>query len=149
MVNSLHITKGRSLFICRCFFTRYIFDSLRTYIVTLFQYHKNLAQLCLTINCHQGFCYSTIIVVYGCLQLNLHETDLLFRYLSHHLTWHCSSISEDLHRFARNLQHMNAKLFLLLFLNNFKRATPSPRNNNKNNFAFIMRSVMTMKMFAT
>ena len=33
-------------------------------------------------------------------QLNLHETDLLFRYLSHHLTWHCFSISEDLHRFA-------------------------------------------------
>ena len=69
------------------------------------------------------------------LQLNLHETDLLFWYLSHHLTWHCFSISEDLHRFARNLQHMNIKLFLLLFLNNFKCATP--RNNNKNNFAFI------------
>jgi hypothetical protein len=30
------------------------------------------------------------------LQLNFHETDLLF----HHLTWHCSSIYEDLHRFA-------------------------------------------------
>ena len=30
------------------------------------------------------------------VQLNLHETDLLFRYLSHHLTWHCFSISEDL-----------------------------------------------------
>ena len=30
------------------------------------------------------------------IQLNLHETDLLFQYLSHHLTWHCSSISEDL-----------------------------------------------------
>ena len=23
------------------------------------------------------------------VQLNLHETDLLFQYLSHHLTWHC------------------------------------------------------------
>ena len=23
------------------------------------------------------------------VQLNLHETKLLFRYLSHHLTWHC------------------------------------------------------------
>ena len=23
------------------------------------------------------------------IQLNLYETDLLFRYLSHHLTWHC------------------------------------------------------------
>ena len=31
-----------------------------------------------------------------------------FRYLSHHLTWHCSSISEDLHRFARDLQHLLA-----------------------------------------
>ena len=40
------------------------------------------------------------------VQLNLHETDLLFWYLSHHLTWQCSSISEDLHRFARNLQHL-------------------------------------------
>ena len=45
------------------------------------------------------------------IQLNLHETDLLFRYLSHHLTWQCSSISENLDRFARNLQHNNAKLF--------------------------------------
>ena len=53
------------------------------------------------------------------IQLNLHETDLLFQYLSHHLTWQCSSISEDLHRFARNLQHLLSKLFLLLFLNNF------------------------------
>ena len=35
------------------------------------------------------------------LQLNLHETNLLFQYLSHHLTWHCSSIYEDLHRFAQ------------------------------------------------
>ena len=69
------------------------------------------------------------------VQLNLHETDLLFWYLSHHLTWHCSSISEDVYRFARHLLHMNIKLFLLLFLNNFKCATP--RNNNKNNFAFI------------
>ena len=43
--------------------------------------------------------------------------------MSHHLTWHCFSISEDLHRFARNLQHMNAKLFLLLFLNNFTAET--------------------------
>ena len=46
------------------------------------------------------------------LQLNLHETDLLFRYLSHHLTWQCSSISEDLHRCARNFQHLLTKLLL-------------------------------------
>ena len=36
----------------------------------------------------------TLLIV----KLHLHETDLLFRYLCHHLTWHCSSISEDLHR---------------------------------------------------
>ena len=60
---------------------------------------------------------------YNFLQLNLYQTDLLFWYLSHHLTWHCSSISEYLHRFARNLQHLLAKLFLLLFLNSFRRAT--------------------------
>ena len=45
------------------------------------------------------------------LQFNLHETDLLLRYLSHHLTWHCSSISKYLHRFARNLQHLSANCF--------------------------------------
>ena len=73
-----------------------------------------------------------VLYIFIDVQLNLHVTDLLFRYLSHHLTWHCFSISKDLHRFARNLQHMNKKLFLLLFLNNFKRETP--RNNNKNNF---------------
>ena len=39
------------------------------------------------------------------------------------IIWHCSSISEDLHRFARNLQHLSAKLFLLLFLNNFTTET--------------------------
>ena len=39
------------------------------------------------------------------------------------MTSYCFRISEDLHRFARNLQHMSAKLFLLLFLNNFRRAT--------------------------
>jgi hypothetical protein len=37
------------------------------------------------------------------VQLNLHET-------------------EDLHRFSRNVQHLSAKLFLLLFLNNFRCA---------------------------
>ena len=56
-------------------------------------------------------------------------------YISPQLAWHCFSISEDLHRFARNLQHMNAKLFSLLFLNNFKRVTPWSKN--KNNFGFI------------
>ena len=63
------------------------------------------------------------LITFDSVQLNLHETDLLFWYLSHHLTWHCSSISEDLHRFARNLQHLLAKLFLLLFLNNFTTET--------------------------
>ena len=46
----------------------------------------------------------------------------------------CFLICWYLHRFTRNLQYMNAKLFLLLILNNFKLATP--RNNNKNNFPF-------------
>ena len=36
-----------------------------------------------------------------CLQLNLYETDLLFRHLSLHLTWHCSTICEDLLKFAQ------------------------------------------------
>ena len=32
-------------------------------------------------------------------------------------------MSEDLHRFEKNLQHPLAKLFLLLFLNNFTTET--------------------------
>ena len=39
------------------------------------------------------------------------------------MTWHCSSIPEDLHRFARNLQHLLTEMFLLLFLNNFTTET--------------------------
>ena len=62
----------------------------------------------------------------------------VFRYLRHYLTWQCSSISEDLGRFARNFQHLSAKLFLLLFLNNFRPATHKiVRNNNITNFALI------------
>ena len=79
----------------------------------LFGYnHAIVTQMC--------FSYKRHAKGYICglqIQLNLHETDLLFRYLSHHLTWHCSSISENLQRFARNLLHKNAKLFLLLFSN--------------------------------
>ena len=74
-----------------------------------------------------------------CIQLNEYETDPYFLQSSHHLTWYCSSISEDLHRFARNLQHLLPKLFLLLFLNyrNNKKKTIlwAKRNNSKNNFA--------------
>ena len=43
-----------------------------------------------------------VIMKYS-VQLNLHKTDLLFRYLSHHLTWHCSSIYEDLHRYDHKI----------------------------------------------
>ena len=59
----------------------------------------------------------------GLVRLNEYETDPYFLQLGHHLTLNCSSISEDLHRFARNLQHLLAKLFLLLFLNNFTTET--------------------------
>ena len=54
-------------------------------------------------------------LIFAFVQLNLHETDLLFRYLSHHLARRCSSIYEDLHRFAN---------FFLLFLNNFAYGAP-------------------------
>ena len=56
------------------------------------------------------------------IKSTVHEIDLLFRYLNHHLAWHCSSISEDLDKFARSFQHLSAKLFLLLLLNNFEHA---------------------------
>ena len=39
---------------------------------------------------------------------------LIFTYLSHHLTRQCFGISEDLHRFARNLQHLST--ILLFFI---------------------------------
>ena len=41
------------------------------------------------------------------VQLNLHENDLLFWYFSYYLTWHCSSISEDLHSNDHNLVTKN------------------------------------------
>ena len=34
------------------------------------------------------YCGYALALAYQSLQLNLHETDLLFRYLSHHLTLH-------------------------------------------------------------
>ena len=39
------------------------------------------------------------------------------------MTSYSFRIYEDLHRCTRNLQHLSAKLFLLLFLNNFRHAT--------------------------
>ena len=74
------------------------------------------------------------------IQLNLHETDLLFWYLSHHLTWH------DLLRFERNLQHLLAKLFLLLFLNNFttETITKTIMRANAANFLQIFRNTGTL-----
>ena len=72
------------------------------------------------------------------LQLKLHETDLLFWYLSHHLTLHCSSISEDLQRFARNLQHSSEKLSLFCFwIILGVQLAKLFRNKNKINFLFI------------
>ena len=53
---------------------------------------------------------------YCTVQLNLHETNLLFWYLSHHLTWHCLLISG----FSPIL------VFVLIFIsvqNNFMIAT--------------------------
>ena len=37
----------------------------------------------------ETICFTQRYKTYFKVQLNLHETDLLFRYLSHHLTWHC------------------------------------------------------------
>ena len=71
----------------------------------------------------------------GLVQLNEYETDPYFLQLGHHLTLNCSSISEDLHRFARNFKHKNSKLYLLLFLG--IAGLKLFRNNNKSNFAFI------------
>ena len=37
------------------------------------------------------------------LQLNVHETDLQFRYLRHHLTWYCSRIYKKLQTYERKI----------------------------------------------
>ena len=47
------------------------------------------------------------------LQLNSHETDLLFRYLSHHLTWCCSNIYEDLHSMFLRLNFSYMSNFIM------------------------------------
>ena len=59
------------------------------------------------------------------LQFNLHETDLLFRYLSHHF-WH---------GIVPVFMKICTDLFLLLFLNNCAQLAKLFKNNNKNNFA--------------
>ena len=48
------------------------------------------------------------------------------------MAWHCSSIYKDLQRFTRNLQHLSAKLFLLLFLNNFKQICANLQKSENN-----------------
>ena len=48
---------------------------------------------------------SKFILSVDFLQLNEYETDPYILLLSRHLTSNCFRISEDLHRFARNLQH--------------------------------------------
>ena len=58
------------------------------------------------------------------LQLNLHETDLLFRYLSHHLTWHCLLISG---------------VFPVLVCCDHKIVLYWYENQNKNNSVIILR----------
>jgi hypothetical protein len=50
------------------------------------------------------------------LQLNFHETDLLFGYLSHHLTWHCSSISENLHKLLETITKTILRSYAANFL---------------------------------
>ena len=84
-------------------------------------------------------------IINECLSYKFHPYSILtghtkvesvaYQVLSHHLTWHCSRIYEDLQRFTRNLQHMSAELCLLLFLNNLWCATC--KNNNKHNSVLI------------
>ena len=62
------------------------------------------------------FTFSRFCIFWVCTARWIWDRIHIFYILSHHLTWHCSSISEDLHRFTRNLQHLLTKLFLLLFL---------------------------------
>ena len=60
--------------------------------------------------------YSTIFVYiancYNMLQLNLYQTELLFRYVFHDLTRNCLLTSEDLPGFTMICRKMLTKLFL-------------------------------------
>ena len=47
------------------------------------------------------------------LQLNLQETDLSFWYLSHHLTWHCFNISEDLQEICKKFARHEHKIVIV------------------------------------
>ena len=57
------------------------------------------------------------------IQLNLHETNLLYQYLSHHLTWHCLWISG----FLPVLVCCNHKIVLHWY-----------ENQNKNNLVIML-----------
>ena len=83
------------------FFPIFFFEFYTHKIFPLFK-HYVISNSCFKSCFIRDWC----ILGFSVVQLNLHETNLLFQYLSHHLTWHCSSISKDLHRFARNLQHL-------------------------------------------
>ena len=49
------------------------------------------------------------------VQLNIHQTELWFRYVSHYLTWNCLLISEDFPQFAMICANLITKLFLFWF----------------------------------
>ena len=72
------------------------------------------------------FCViSTLLLSY--VQLDLHETDLLLPYLSHHLAWHCfwrfAQICKKVAWFAQKI------IFVIVSVSKLFR------NNSKNNFA--------------
>ena len=55
--------------------------------------------------------------IYKQLQLNLHETDLLSRYLSHHFTWHCLLI----YGFPQFYQFLFVEIIKLLCTDIYKK----------------------------
>ena len=90
MINCRHLTsfiyKSRAPEVslqAGSWFTRRMFLCARIFLVKI-RYMKTTTRLKIIrplLSSKKSTCHD--------VQLNLHETDLLFGYLSHHLTWHC------------------------------------------------------------
>ena len=84
--------KRLSLYICILYRNEIWIWLKKSTCRVVYQWCKRLGARDLPETHHHGFLakkFQINGISNALLQLNLHETNLLFRYLSHHLTWHC------------------------------------------------------------
>ena len=104
---------------------KYILFRTRWGLILRFVIFKENSDAYVTDSAVMIIMYSFVVVHEATyLQLNLHETDLLFRYLSHHLTWHCLLISG---------------FFPVLVCCDHKIVLHWYENQNKNNLVIMLR----------